>query len=102
MTNKEIVGLLNNLLRPIYAVRLDGFDNNLKEKQGYKTDFSKCRIIFNKENTILIDDKGHKYVSITGHGDAFDKEKGVMMCMLKALGYNFTDISNLLNTVKEK
>lgn len=65
------------------------------------TKFDNTKVIINDNATILIDKNGKKYISKPNEKDTFDKEKGIMMCMLKALGYTYSDVEKLLKNAKE-
>lgn len=52
------------------------------------------RVIFNDPTTILIAN-GKKYIS-KAHDEAFDEEKGLLMCLAKASGYTHANLKTLL------
>ena len=52
--------------------------------------------IYAGNKTILVN-KGKTYVSTVEAGDKYDKEKGVMSCLLKALGVSTSDIIKIMN-----
>lgn len=57
------------------------------------------KVIFNNPATILFY-KGRKYVSIVQRGDKFSKEKGLLMCIAKANGFEYSDIKKLIDTAE--
>ncbi len=56
------------------------------------------KVIFNKPATILFVN-GEKYVS-KAHGEAFDEEKGLLMCLAKANGISHTTLKKLLRAAQ--
>lgn len=55
----------------------------------------KDKLIFRDNATILIKD-GKKYVAKCEAGDTYDREKGLLVALAKANGYNFNDIQEML------
>ncbi len=57
------------------------------------------RIIFRDYATILIKD-GKRYVTKCEAGDTYDREKGLLVALAKANGYNFNDIQEMLKNAE--
>lgn len=53
------------------------------------------KLLVNDNVTVYWDDNGDKFVSKC-HGEKFDIEKGLMMCLLKKHGYRYKDIRKIL------
>lgn len=67
-----------------------------------------CRIKYNLGDSFIINGtttifkKGDKtYVSKLSDGDRYDAEKGIMMCLLKAEGYTYSTIQDILKYAKK-
>lgn len=59
------------------------------------------KLIYQDKNTILrVGDK--VFMARPESGERFDREKGVMVCLLKALGFSTTDLLDLINTAHTK
>lgn len=58
------------------------------------------KLIFNNGATILYVN-GKKYVSKCDTEDVFDKEKGLLLCIAKSIGYKYSDIENMINNAKD-
>lgn len=56
---------------------------------------TKYKLIFRDNATILIKD-GKKYVAKCEAGDTYDREKGLLVALAKANGYNFKEIQKML------
>jgi hypothetical protein len=56
------------------------------------------KVIFNPPATILYMN-GNKYVSKV-HGEEFDEEKGLLMCLAKAHGHSHGEIKQMLKNAK--
>ena len=61
---------------------------------------AKNNLIFNNGVTILYVN-GKKYVSKCDTEDTFDKEKGLLLCIAKSVGYKYKDIENMINNAKD-
>lgn len=59
---------------------------------------AKMRVLFSPPATILWVD-GKKYVS-KAHGEEFDEEKGLLMCLAKANGITHLDLKRLLKNAE--
>lgn len=57
------------------------------------------KLIFNDNATILLKD-GRRYVTKCQAGDAYDREKGLLLCLAKANGYTYKDICEMLNSAE--
>ena len=57
-------------------------------------------IIFNGNKTIL-KTKYSNFITTCDNEDNFDKEKGVMLCLLKSCGYSYTDVKKLVDNAKD-
>lgn len=58
------------------------------------------KVIFNGNATVLIKD-GKKYVSKCKDGDAYDKEKGLLLCLAKANGISYRDLQEMIAGAKD-
>lgn len=58
------------------------------------------RVIFNGNATVLIKD-GKKYVSKCKDGDAYDKEKGLLLCLAQANGISYRDLQEMIAGAKD-
>lgn len=56
------------------------------------------KVIFNDPATILFVD-GKKYIS-KAHDEDFDKEKGLMACLLKSFGISYLDLQRMIKSAK--
>lgn len=56
---------------------------------------SELKLIFRGSATILIKD-GKKYVAKCEAGDTYDREKGLLVALAKANGYNFKEIQEMI------
>lgn len=61
-----------------------------------KSIINNSHLVYKKDETILVYN-GKVYKSKPEKGEKYDKEKGAMSCLLKALGISTTDIINLMN-----
>ena len=62
---------------------------------------NRWKIIFNNPATILIDTAtGKKYVS-KAHGEEFDEEKGLLMCLCKAYGISHLELKRMIKKAKK-
>lgn len=59
------------------------------------------KLIFKGNETILIKD-GKEYVSKCQDGDAYDKEKGLLLCLAKANGVNYADLQKMIDGAEDK
>ena len=59
-----------------------------------------AQLIFNPPATILIIN-GKKYVA-KAHEEEFDEEKGLLMCLAQANGYEYEDIKRLISGAKKQ
>lgn len=57
-------------------------------------------VIFKGNKTIFKTENGKEIVSKCDENDKFDKEKGVLMCIAKKVGYEYQDIKNLVENSK--
>lgn len=60
---------------------------------------SKEKLIFRDNATILIKD-GKKYVTKCDKNDTYDREKGLLVVLAKANGYNYNDIQEMLKNAE--
>lgn len=58
------------------------------------------KVIFNGKATVLIKD-GKKYVSKCKDGDAYDKEKGLLLCLAQANGISYKDLQEMIAGAKD-
>lgn len=58
------------------------------------------KVIFNDKATVLIKD-GKKYVSKCKDGDAYDKEKGLLLCLAQANGISYRDLQEMIAGAKD-
>lgn len=58
------------------------------------------RVIFSDKATVLIKD-GKKYVSKCKDGDAYDKEKGLLLCLAQANGISYRDLQEMIAGAKD-
>lgn len=63
-----------------------------KDMREYK--INNARVVYHNNNTILYWD-GEKYTAIPEKGEKFDAEKGLMVCLLKAMGITTSDFLKL-------
>lgn len=63
----------------------------------YRRTYGNAKVIINNPAVILMID-GKKYVSKAMPGDAFDPEKGLLMCLLKWKGSTNSDMKRLLKS----
>ena len=59
------------------------------------------KLIFRDNATILFKD-GKRYVAKCEKGEKYDKEKGLLVCLAKAHGYNFKDLQEMLAGAEEQ
>ena len=59
----------------------------------------KYKLIFRDNATILIKD-GKKYVAKCEAGDTYDREKGLLVALAKANGYNFKEIQEMITNAE--
>lgn len=59
----------------------------------------KEKLIFRDDVTILIKD-GKKYVTKCDKNDTYDREKGLLVVLAKANGYNYNDIQEMLKNAE--
>lgn len=59
------------------------------------------KVIFNGDTTIYIDEFGKKWVAKCEKGDKFDKEKGILVAVLKSKGIKTSRILSLLDNAIE-
>ena len=57
------------------------------------------KLIFRDDATILIKD-GKKYVTKCDKNDTYDREKGLLVVLAKANGYNYNDIQEMLKNAE--
>ena len=57
----------------------------------------KPKVIFNGDTTIYVDEFGKKWISKCEKGDKFDKEKGLLVAVLKSKGVKTSTILRLLD-----
>ena len=57
------------------------------------------KLIFRDDATILIKD-GKKYVTKCDKNDTYDREKGLLVVLAKANGYNYNDIQEILKNAE--
>lgn len=60
---------------------------------------SELKLIFRDNATILIKD-GKKYVAKCEAGDTYDREKGLLVALAKANGYNFKEIQEMITNAE--
>lgn len=77
------------------AVTTDEYRKNPKMIADYG------EVIFQDKNTIL-KIGNETYIAKPEKGEVFDKEKGILVCLVKALGLTTTDVIKLLNNSKTK
>lgn len=53
------------------------------------------KVIFNGKTTVLIKD-GKKYASKCKDGDAYDREKGLLLCLAQANGISYRDLQKMI------
>lgn len=58
------------------------------------------KVIFRDKATILFLN-GKKYVAKCDKEDTFDKEKGLLLCLAKSIGYGYKDIQKMIENAKE-
>lgn len=62
--------------------------------------YSENKVIFSDKATVLIKD-GKKYVSKCKDGDAYDKEKGLLLCLAQANGISYRDLQEMIAGAKD-
>ena len=82
-----------------YILNIDNGRYHWYEKMFDDTQ-PKNNLIFNNGVTILYVN-GKKYVAKCDTEDTFDKEKGLLLCIAKSVGYKYTDIEKMLNNAKD-
>ena len=84
-------------------------DNAVKGKDGkiymcftdeWQEEVPYAKVIFNGKATVLMKD-GKKYVSKCMDGDAYDKEKGLLLCLAKANGISYKDLQEMIEGAKD-
>lgn len=58
------------------------------------------KLIFRDDATILIKKDGKKYVTKCDKNDTYDREKGLLVVLAKANGYNYNDIQEILKNAE--
>lgn len=58
------------------------------------------KLIFRDDVTILIKKDGKKYVTKCDKNDTYDREKGLLVVLAKANGYNYNDIQEMLKNAE--
>ena len=57
------------------------------------------KVIYSNPCTILLIDKKNKFIS-RAYNEPFNKEKGLLMCICKAIGINHTRLNKLIENAK--
>lgn len=81
-----------------------GYEIQEDERRHYWTEKMIKRkseeVVFKGNKTIFKTENGKEIVSKCDENDKFDKEKGVLMCIAKKVGYEYQDIKNLVENSK--
>lgn len=86
--------VVNNTCRGKNGVSYYIFHDEWCEKVPYG------KVIFSGKATVLIKD-GKKYVSKCKDGDAYDKEKGLLLCLAQANGISYRDLQEMIAGAKD-
>lgn len=87
--------VVNEILKtPSYTVPIGVMGLDLADKTRG------MRVIFNDPTTILI--VGNKKYISKAHDEAFDEEKGLLMCLAKANGYTHANLKSLLKNAQRQ
>lgn len=107
MLSKSIIGGSNPsaCAKKTRGVRMICFDDDFDEEvwdildKAYNELFGiyKPKVIFNGNTTIYVDEFGKKWVAKCEKGDKFDKEKGLLVAVLKSKGVKTSRILSLLD-----
>lgn len=95
----EIV-LTGNEIDYINSYSMYGKEVTLTKDLTNTAKFSRFEVIFNKPTTIL-KYNGKTYIS-RPHNEEFDEEKGVLMCLVKALGISHSDLKRIIKNAKRQ
>lgn len=93
-TSKEVEILASNMFKD---VRIAGFSGDIRAA-GNTNSKANVEVIFNPPATILFMN-GKKYVS-KAHNEAFDEEKGLLMCLAKANGITHLQLKKMIKGAK--
>ena len=58
------------------------------------------KVIFNDKATILFLN-GKKYIAKCDEEDTYDKEKGLLLCLAKSIGYGYDAIKKMIENAKD-
>ena len=58
------------------------------------------KVVFNGKVTILYEN-GNKHIAKCDGEDTFDKEKGLLLCLAKSIGYGYNDILKMIENAKD-
>ena len=95
-TAKKLIDYLNNDI-PVFPFTADEIISLAEGKE--KPRRVQPEVIINGRTTIMkFGDK--KFVSRPEKGERYDKEKGVLMCLAKAMGYSTSDILKMADNAK--
>lgn len=72
------------------------------ERELQKEDKRICKVIFENNHTIIVDNFGNRYISRPEQGEKFDEEKGLLVALAKYDGHSTSEILELLKGAVRK